>query len=110
MFSCTFKEASDHPVARLSGSLTLEHSGKIHAELLALLSRTEVMTIDLGDSVKSDVSFLQILFALLKEPGKTILFSNLPAHLLDNAARLGADALMSELSNREEKNACARSS
>ncbi|ACU90726.1 STAS domain-containing protein [Desulfomicrobium baculatum] len=105
MFSCTIKGAPEHPVAKLSGSLTLEHSRKIHTELLALLSQAEVMTIDLGESDKSDLSFIQMLLALLKDPDKKIRFANLPAHLLDNAARLGADAFMAELSNRTGKSA-----
>ena len=98
MFSCSIKGAPDHPVAKLTGSLTLENAGKIHAELLALLSRAEVMTIDLGESDKSDLSFIQMLLALLKEPDKKIRFTNLPAHLHDNAAILGAVKFMAELS------------
>jgi len=102
MFSCSIKGAPDHPVAKLSGSLTLEHSRQIHAELLALLSQAEVMTIDLGESDKSDLSFIQILFALLKDQGKKIRFANLPEHLRGNAASLGADDFMAKLSNRME--------
>ena len=105
MFSCTVKGVPGHPVVKLSGSLTLEHSGKIHAELLAHLRLTEVLTIDLGESEKSDLSFIQILFALLKDPDKTIRFANLPKHLLDYAANLGAGNFVIELSNRLEKSA-----
>ena len=105
MFSCTVKGVPGHPVVKLSGSLTLEHSRKIHAELLAHLRLTEAITIDLGESDKSDLSFIQILFALLKDPDKKIRFANLPTHLLDNAASLGAGNFMAELSKRLEKNA-----
>lgn len=105
MFSCTVKGVPGHPVVKLSGSLTLEHSRKIHAELLAHLRLTEAITIDLGESDKSDLSFIQILFALLKDPDKKIRFANLPTHLLDNTANLGAGNFMAELSKRLEKNA-----
>lgn len=105
MFSCTVKDIPGHPIVILSGNLTLEHSRKIHAELLAHLRLAEVLTINLGESDKSDLSFIQILFALLKDPDKKIRFANLPTHLLDNAASLGASNFMAELSNRLEKNA-----
>ena len=108
MFSCTVNGGPDHPIAKLSGSLTLEHSRQIHAELLSLLSQAEVMTIDLGESETSDLSFIQILFALLKDHDKKIRFANLPEHLLGNAARLGAGEFMTKLSNPMEHDTCAR--
>ncbi len=105
MFSCTVNGVPGHPVVKLSGSLTLEHSRKIHAELLAHLRLTEVLTIDMGEWDKLELSFIQILFALLKDPEKIIHFANIPTHLFDNAASLGAGNFMVELSNRLEKNA-----
>jgi hypothetical protein len=105
MFSCTVTGAPDHPVAKLSGSLTLEHCRRIHAELLILLSQADAITLDLGESNKSDLTFIQILHALIKKTDKKIRFMNLPDHLLENAARLGAHSFMTELSNRMETNA-----
>jgi hypothetical protein len=105
MFSCTVEGDPDHPVAKLSGNLSLENCRRIHAELLALLSRADAITVDLGESEKSDLSFIQILHALIKKTDKKIVFANLPDHLLENAARLGAHSFLIELSNRLENNA-----
>ena len=105
MFSCTVNGGPDHPVAKLAGSLTLEHSSQIHAELLARLPQAGVMTIDLGESDKSDLSFIQMLCALVKEQDRTIRFLNLPAHLLESAASLGADSLIKEITHRIEEDA-----
>ena len=105
MFTCTVEGVPGHPVAKLSGSLILEHSRKIHSELLTILSQTDILTIDLGESDKSDLSFIQILYALLKDRDKKIRFANLPNHLRDNAARLGAGNFMAEFSKRMENNA-----
>lgn len=105
MFSCTVEEIPGHPIAKLSGSLSLEHCQKIHSELLTILSQTDILTIDLGESDKSDLSFLQILQALLKERNTKIFFANLPDHLHDLAASLGADNIMEELLMRMENNA-----
>lgn len=104
MFSCTVQGPPEHPVIKLSGSLTLEHSREIHAELLARLPKAAVITLDLGDSEKSDLSFVQILCSLLKEQDKTISFTSLPSHLLENAASLGADSLIKEITNRTQDN------
>lgn len=104
MFSCTVQGPPEHPVIKLSGSLTLDHSKEIHAELLARLPQAGAVTLDLGDSDKSDLSFVQILCSLLKEQDKRIRFSNLPTHLLENAASLGADGLIKEISSLTEEN------
>jgi anti-anti-sigma regulatory factor len=104
MFSCTVQGPPELPVIKLSGSLTLENSREIHAELLARLPKARVITLDLGDSDKSDLSFVQLLCALLKEQDKKISFTNLPAHLLENAASLGADSLIKEITSRTEDN------
>ena len=104
MFSCTVQGPPEHPVIKLSGSLTLDHSKEIHAELLARLPQAGAITLDLGDSDKSDLSFVQILCSLLKEQDTRIRFSNLPTHLLENAASLGADGLIKEISSLTEEN------
>ena len=105
MFSCTGAGDPGHMVAKLSGDLTLEHSKEIHAELLARLSRDGAMTIDLSESTKIDLSFVQILSALLKDPDTKIRFAPLPKHVINTATRLGADKLIKEISNRGEENA-----
>jgi len=104
MFSCTVTGAADHPVLKLSGSLTLEHCREIHAELLARLPQTGSMTLDLGETDRSDLSFVQILCALLKEQDTQTIFANVPPHLLETAASLGADSLIKDISSRTEEN------
>jgi anti-anti-sigma regulatory factor len=104
MFSCTVTGAADHPIIQLSGSLTLEHCREIHSELLAHLPKNGSVTLDLGETDKSDLSFVQILCALLREPNTTTIFANLPAHLFETAATLGADSLIKEISSRTEEN------
>lgn len=105
MFACTVTGDPKHPVIKFSGSLTLEHSREIHAELLARLPQAAAMTIDLGESDKSDLSFIQMLCALVKEQDRTIRFLNLPAHLLESAASLGADSLIKQITHRIEEDA-----
>jgi anti-anti-sigma regulatory factor len=105
MFSCTVEGIPGHPVAKLSGSLNLEHCKKIHSELLTILSQTDILTVDLGESDTLDLSFIQILQALLQDRSKKIRFANLPNHLCDNATSLGAEDFMAELSKRMENNA-----
>lgn len=104
MFSSSVDYFQGRPVLRLMGDLTLEHSRDILSGLLASLSSHSDVTIDMRDSTKSDLSFFQILYALLKHPGANIRFARLPQHLFDNATALGADDLMQELSTRMEKN------
>lgn len=104
MFSCTVQGPPEHPVIKLSGSLTLDHSREIHAELLTRLPQAGAITLDLGDSEKSDLSFVQILCSLLKEQDRKISFVNLPTHLFENAASLGADALIKEITSLAEEN------
>ena len=105
MFSYSVDTLQGRPVVRLVGDLTLEHSRDILSELQISLSAHSDITIDLGESTKSDLSFFQILYALLKHPNANIGFARLPRHLFDNAQNLGADDLMKELSTRMEDNA-----
>jgi anti-anti-sigma regulatory factor len=104
MFACTTQGTPEHPVIKLVGSLTLEHSKEIHAELLARLPQAKALTLDLGDTEKSDVSFVQILCSLLKSQSTRISFASLPTHLLELAASLGADSLIKEITSRIEEN------
>ncbi len=104
MFACTVTGAPQHPVIKLSGSLTLEHSREIHAELLSRLPQAEDVRIDLGETDASDLSFIQLLCALLKDQDRKVRFSNLPAHLLECAASLGADSFIKEITHRAEEN------
>ena len=103
MFACTIQGTPDHPVIKLGGSLTLEHSKEIHAEILSRLAGSSALTLDLGDSEKADLSFIQIIYALLKEQDTRISFSSLPAHLLELAASLGADSLIKDITSRIEE-------
>jgi len=105
VFSYSVDNLQGRPVVRLVGDLTMEHSRDILSELLTSLSAHGNITIDLGESTKSDLSFFQILYALLKHPNVDIGFARLPRHLFDNAANLGAGDLIKELSTRMEKNA-----
>jgi hypothetical protein len=104
MFACTVTGDPKHPVVKLSGSLTLEHSKEIHAQLLAHLPKAQGLTFDLGESDKSDLSFIQILCAVMKDQDRTIRFLHLPAHLLESAASLGADSFIKEITHRIEEN------
>ena len=104
MFACTTQGTPEHPVIKLAGSLTLEHSKEIHAELLARLPQAKALTLDLRDSEKSDLSFVQILCSLLKNQSTRISFASLPTHLLELAASLGADSLIKEITSRIEEN------
>ena len=104
MFACTTQGTPEHPVIKLVGSLTLEHSKEIHAELLVRLPQAKALTLDLGESEKSDLSFVQILCSLLKNQSTRISFASLPTHLLELAASLGADSLIKEITSRIEEN------
>ena len=104
MFACTTQGTPEHPVIKLAGSLTLEHSKEIHAELMARLPQAKALTLDLRDSEKSDLSFVQILCSLLKNQSTRISFASLPTHLLELAASLGADSLIKEITSRIEEN------
>lgn len=105
MFTCTSHGPSESPVISLSGDLTLEHCREIQTELQARLGQAEAVTLDLRDSLKSDLSFIQILCALLKDQNKRIGFLPLPTHLVELAASLGADSLIKDITSRtEDKN------
>lgn len=103
MFAYTVQGPVDRPVVKLSGSLTLEHAREIHAALVAQLHLSTSMVLDIGDTDKADVSFIQILCALLKDPQRPIRFFPLPAHLLELAAAVGADSLIKDVMNRTEE-------
>ena len=100
MFSCTVSADPGRVVVKLSGDLIVEHSREIHAELLARLARDCDVTIDLGESARIDLSFVQILSALLKCPDRNVRIANLPTHVTDTAGVLGAGDIIRELSAR----------
>ncbi len=102
MYTCTSHGPSESPVISLSGDLTLEHCREIQAELQARLSQADAVTLDLSGSRNSDLSFIQILCALLKDPNKRIGFLPLPTHLVELAASLGADSLIKDITSRSE--------
>lgn len=100
MFSCTVTADPGDVIVKLSGDLIVEHSREIHAELLARLSRGRDVTIDLGESARIDLSFVQILSALLKYPDMNVRIANLPTHVTDTAGVLGAGDIIRALSTR----------
>lgn len=102
MFACAMHGVTEHPALSLSGNLTLEHSREIHAALMTALAQAKTLTLDLRDSEKLDISFIQLLCALLKHENTKISFTPLPAHLLEYMASLGADSLIKEITNRIE--------
>jgi anti-anti-sigma regulatory factor len=102
MFACAMHGVAEHPVLTLSGNLTLEHSREIHAALMTALEQGKTLTLDLRDSEKLDISFIQLLCALLKNENTKISFVSPPAHLLDYVSNLGADSLIKEITNRIE--------
>lgn len=102
MFTCTVLGSPDHPIIRLGGNLTLDHCREIHAELQARLAQVESATLDLGASQTSDLSFVQILYALLKDSTRQIRFRPLPTHLIELVAGLGGDGLLRDMRNRIE--------
>ncbi|GAB1410125.1 hypothetical protein MASR1M90_12790 [Desulfovibrionales bacterium] len=97
MFTCTTQGSPDRPTVKFLGSLTIEHAREIHAALMKHLHFSQRLVLDLSDTDKSDVSFIQILVALLKNPGRNISFTPLPAHILELAASIGADNLIQNI-------------
>ncbi|NLY40294.1 MAG: STAS domain-containing protein [Desulfovibrionales bacterium] len=102
MLTCTTLGSPERPIVKLQGSLTMEHAREIHAALLKHVHFSPHLVLDLGDTDKSDVSFVQILVALLKNPERNISFTPLPPHLLELAASIGADSLIKNIINISE--------
>jgi anti-anti-sigma regulatory factor len=103
MFASTIHGTQEHPVLRLEGSLTLEHATQIHAALTARLAAPEPFSIDLGGAERFDLSFIQMLYALLQDQSRSIGFLPLPDRLVELAASVGADSLIKEISTRIEE-------
>ena len=104
MFASTIQGTPEHPVLRLDGSLTLEHAVQIHAALMARLAAPEPFSLDLRGADRFDLSFVQMLHALLKDGTRSIGFLPLPDGLVELAASVGADSLIKEISTRIEEN------
>jgi anti-anti-sigma regulatory factor len=104
MFSSTMQGTPDHPVLRLDGSLTLDNSARIHAALSGLLALPGPFSIDLRGADRFDLSFIQMLCALLKDTTRHIGFLPLPDQLVELAATLGAGSLIKDISTRIEDN------
>jgi anti-anti-sigma regulatory factor len=100
MFSSTTQGTPEHPVLRFEGSLTLENSVQIHAAISARLAEAAPFSLDLRGADKFDLSFIQMLYALLKDPGRDIGFLPLPDAFLQCASGLGADSLIKEMTMR----------
>lgn len=103
MFASTIQGTPEHPVLRLDGSLTLEHAAQIHAALMARLAAPEPFRLDLRGADRFDLSFIQMLHALLKDQSRPIGFLPLPDGLVELAASVGADSLIKEISTRIEE-------
>lgn len=103
MFASTIHGAPEHPILRLEGSLTLEHAAQIHAALTARLAAPESFSIDVRGADRFDLSFLQMLHALLKDRSRNIGFLPLPEGLVELAASLGADSLIKDITTRTEE-------
>lgn len=103
MFASTTQGAPEHPVLRLEGSLTLEYAAQIHAALTARLAAPEPFSIDLRGADRFDLSFVQMLQAMLKDRSRRIGFLPLPDGLVELAASVGADSLIKDITTRIEE-------
>ncbi len=100
----TYTLSPDQQTISLEANLTLEHAKEIHAALQQALARTRTLRIDMSKSTKADLSFLQILFALLRSSEWTIRFTGaLPAHVVELATGVGAGNLIKDIQNRTEE-------
>ncbi len=106
MFTCVHGGTEAAPTIALIDDLILDHCREIHAELLRRFPARE-LRIDLSATEKSDLSFLQILHALIRHADAVqtrLLFTGpLPAHLVELAATVGASSLIKEISTRIEE-------
>ena len=106
MFTCIHGGTEAAPTIALIDDLTLEHCREIQTELLRPFPARE-LRIDLSATEKSDLSFLQILHALIRhaDAAQTLLrfTAPLPAHLVELAAMAGASGLIKEISTRIEE-------
>lgn len=102
MFSSTIQGTPEHPVLRLEGSLTLDNTALIQAALSARLAMPGPFSLDLQGADRFDLSFIQMLCALLKDTTRHIGFLPLPDQFVELAATLGADSLIKDISTRIE--------
>lgn len=101
MFTCAL--APDQRTIALSGTLTLEHIHDIHAHLLQILPQVAQPRLDLSGMQAVDVSFIQLLHALLRTENTTVrVLSPIPRHLIEYAAAVGDDSLIKAMQNRLE--------
>jgi len=103
MFACTLAGTPERPVLKLSGSLTLEHAGEIREAFSARLAEPGPFSVDMRDAQKFDLSFIQLLYSLLKDTTHSIGFFPLPPELVGFAASLGADSLIKDITTRTEE-------
>lgn len=105
MFTCVHGGTESAPTIALIDELTLEHCQEIRAELLRCFPARE-LRIDLSATEKADLSFLQILHALIRHADATrtrLRFTApLPDHMLELAAAVGATGLIKDISTRIE--------
>jgi anti-anti-sigma regulatory factor len=103
MFSSTIKGTPEHPILRLEGSLTLENSAQIHEALSARLAEPGPFSLDLRGAEKFDLTFIQMLYALLMDKNHQVGFLPLPDHFHQCAAGLGADSLVKDIATRTKE-------
>lgn len=104
MFTCTVQGPPERPVVVLGGSMTLEHATEIHAALSARLNQAVPCCIDLRGVGRFDLSFIQMLVALLKDQTLRLDFSPLPPAFVEFAASVGADSLIKDVTSRIKDN------
>ena len=103
MFSSTIQGTPEHPILRFEGSLTLENSEQVHAAISARLAEPGPFTLDLRGADRFDLSFIQMLYALLKDTDHDIGFLPLPDGFLQCASSLGADSLIKDITARAKE-------
>ena len=106
MFTCIHGGTEAAPTIALIDDLTLEHCREILAELLRPFPARE-LRIDLSATEKSDLSFLQILHALIRHADaaqtRLCFTAPLPTHLVELAAMVGTSGLIKDISTRIEE-------
>ncbi len=102
MFTTTTRDDGSTLTLELSGDLTLEHGGELHTLLLSHKD-APTLRICLRDATRMDLTFLQLLQALMRSRNRDNLhleFAPLPDVLVSLGAALGASDLMKDITDR----------
>ncbi len=103
MFSSTIQGTPEHPILRFEGSLTLDNSEQVHAAISARLAEPGPLTLDLRGADRFDLSFIQMLYALLKNTERDIGFLPPPDGFFQCASSLGADSLIKDITTKTKE-------